>query len=286
MKVLDLFSGIGGFSLGLERAGMHTVAFCEIEPFCRKVLDKWWPSIPVWEDIKTLNYCLRKALMSSVVASRAKIYQRPAAVPELPENVVGYGGRCYQPFAWYDHATQLWRTWQRCFLGEWETFSEVWPKAGMTRNGIAYRLMTSVPRIAGKEFGLYVQTPIKSNSVPSKKLRDAENRLPTPKEYLRGVWDRKGQVIYRTPIASDNRDRGNSSSLCVQKRLKKGRQITLSQSLPGTGQLNPRFIEWLMEFPDGHTDCLSASAASSALGNAVVPGIPKLIGDGIMEAYA
>jgi hypothetical protein len=33
MNVLDLFSGIGGFSLGLERAGMRTVAFCEIEPF-------------------------------------------------------------------------------------------------------------------------------------------------------------------------------------------------------------------------------------------------------------
>lgn len=31
MRVLDLFSGIGGFSLGLERAGMTTVAFCEID---------------------------------------------------------------------------------------------------------------------------------------------------------------------------------------------------------------------------------------------------------------
>ena len=38
MNVLDLFSGIGGFSLGLERAGFKTVAFCEIEPFCQKVL--------------------------------------------------------------------------------------------------------------------------------------------------------------------------------------------------------------------------------------------------------
>jgi len=40
MKVLDLFSGIGGFSLGLERAGMTTVGFCEIEPYCRAVLKK------------------------------------------------------------------------------------------------------------------------------------------------------------------------------------------------------------------------------------------------------
>ncbi len=32
MRVLDLFSGIGGFSLGLEAAGMRTVAFCEVDP--------------------------------------------------------------------------------------------------------------------------------------------------------------------------------------------------------------------------------------------------------------
>ena len=40
MRILDLFSGIGGFSLGLERAGMKTVAFCEIDPYCRAVLRK------------------------------------------------------------------------------------------------------------------------------------------------------------------------------------------------------------------------------------------------------
>ncbi len=49
MNVLDLFSGIGGFSLGLERAGMRTVAFCEIEPFCRAILKKHWPHVPCYE---------------------------------------------------------------------------------------------------------------------------------------------------------------------------------------------------------------------------------------------
>jgi DNA (cytosine-5)-methyltransferase 1 len=55
MNVLDLFSGIGGFSIGLERAGMQTVAFCEIDPFCRKVLAKHWPSVPCYDDIRTLT---------------------------------------------------------------------------------------------------------------------------------------------------------------------------------------------------------------------------------------
>ena len=55
MNVLDLFSGIGGFSLGLERAGMQTVAFCEIDPFCRAVLRKHWPDVPIYEDVRTLD---------------------------------------------------------------------------------------------------------------------------------------------------------------------------------------------------------------------------------------
>lgn len=55
-RVLDLFSGIGGFSLGLERTeGFKTVAFCEIDPFCRAVLRKNWPDVPVYEDIRTLK---------------------------------------------------------------------------------------------------------------------------------------------------------------------------------------------------------------------------------------
>lgn len=55
VNVLDIFSGIGGFSLGLERAGMRTIAFCEIDPFCRAVLRKHWPSVPIHEDVRFLH---------------------------------------------------------------------------------------------------------------------------------------------------------------------------------------------------------------------------------------
>ena len=56
LKHLDLFSGIGGFSLGLEATGgFETVAFCDIEEFPRKVLQKHWPGVKQYEDIKELN---------------------------------------------------------------------------------------------------------------------------------------------------------------------------------------------------------------------------------------
>lgn len=56
LRILDLFSGIGGFSLGLERTGgFETVAFCEIEPFPRKILAKHWPGVPCYDDIRTLT---------------------------------------------------------------------------------------------------------------------------------------------------------------------------------------------------------------------------------------
>ena len=55
LKHLDLFSGIGGFALGLQRTGgLETVGFCEIDKFCQKVLRKHWPDVPIYDDIRQL----------------------------------------------------------------------------------------------------------------------------------------------------------------------------------------------------------------------------------------
>ena len=55
MKVLDLFSGIGGFSIGLEKAGFETAAFCEIEEYPKAVLRKHWPDTPIYNDVRELT---------------------------------------------------------------------------------------------------------------------------------------------------------------------------------------------------------------------------------------
>jgi DNA (cytosine-5)-methyltransferase 1 len=62
LQHLDLFSGIGGFSLGLEATGgFETKAFCDIEKYPRQVLQKHWPHVKQYEDIKELNYERLKA---------------------------------------------------------------------------------------------------------------------------------------------------------------------------------------------------------------------------------
>jgi len=56
IKILDVCSGIGGFSLGLEATGgFDTVAFCEYDEFCRKVLNKHWPDVPIYKDLKEIG---------------------------------------------------------------------------------------------------------------------------------------------------------------------------------------------------------------------------------------
>ena len=55
MKFGSLFSGIGGFDLGLERAGMECAWQCETDPYCRKVLEKHWPDVPRYKDVRELS---------------------------------------------------------------------------------------------------------------------------------------------------------------------------------------------------------------------------------------
>ena len=56
LKILDLFSGLGGFSLGLERTGRYkTVAFCEIDKYCTLLLQKHWKGVKIYNDVKKIT---------------------------------------------------------------------------------------------------------------------------------------------------------------------------------------------------------------------------------------
>lgn len=190
--MLDLFSGIGGFSLGLERAGrFETIGFCEVNDYASKVLRKWWPDVPnVSRGIISLNASLRKAARSSRPGSRARISHSLAQAPALPEPVRDSFGHLCEPFAWFDQGSRSWRTWQRCLLEGWAIFSGTWPRSGMTRNGIAYRRPPLVPLI--KEIGSGSLLPTRtasqygsnksasSGAAVRPSLSQIARRLPTP----------------------------------------------------------------------------------------------------------
>ena len=196
MKVLSLFAGIGGFDLGLERAGMQTAAFCEIDPFAR------WP-----------------------------------------ENDPASGANMLGSLARYDRATSSWKTSQLCLGGGLETFSETWPRSGMMRSGIAYRLPTLAPLTAATASGLW----------PTPRANDGEKRGEIAND-IRSVLPAAAKH-WPTPTSRDWRS-GKASQATMDRNAR-----PLSEVVGGT--LNPTWVEWLMGFPLGWTDCGPSETPSS-----------------------
>jgi hypothetical protein len=151
-------------------------------------------------------------------------------------------------------------------------FSETWPRAGMTRSGTAYRLRPLAPLTGGTGYG----------SLPTPKATDADRggrgdllqiargnqspsghfkTWPTPHGICQPGPRRPGpsgnelgravnEAQWRTPQARDGDQRGPSDP---QKRVEQGHSVSLHDQVGGS--LNPTWVEWLMGFPLGWTDC-------------------------------
>ncbi len=161
-------------------------------------------------------------------------------VPDLPASVQDSSGRWFEPFAWFDPATRSWRTWQRCLLEEWATFSEPWPQTGMTRNGIAFRLLTqgayTVARASGSPFPTPTANSGRSGAVRpfdggSGARKKQRKLVPTPT--VKGNWNRQG--------CSDTSGDGLFTVL---------REIF--GPITGKPSLR-RFVEWTMGYPQDWT---------------------------------
>tara|TARA_Y100000310_G_scaffold285220_1_gene308535 strand:+ start:270 stop:974 length:705 start_codon:yes stop_codon:yes gene_type:complete len=63
VRFVSLFAGIGGFDLGLERAGMECVGQVEKDEWCLRVLEKHWPGVPRFQDIRNLTADMRGNLL-------------------------------------------------------------------------------------------------------------------------------------------------------------------------------------------------------------------------------
>jgi hypothetical protein len=233
----------------------------------------------------------RKSI-SSPEASLASPSPTPASAG-ASRTSAGSGPSSPVSLASYDPATSSWRTYQDSWLDTegWGESLATWPPSGMTRNGTAFQLPPSVPRTSATASGSW-HTPTASDAdgkprwdhraspgyvrkkpVPNLMAQIQERALlPTPmaRDYKDSTnmahtspkgRSRKDHLIvaaqyWPTPQAEDNRDRGNLSMPAIQRRLAKGKQLMLSMVVSEvSGALNPTWVEWLMGFPLGWTDC-------------------------------
>lgn len=87
MRVLSLFSGIGGIDLSAHYARMETVAFCEKERFCQRVLEKHWPNVPIYRDIQEITK--EQLELDGVINHEEKIDIIAGGFPCQPFSVAG-----------------------------------------------------------------------------------------------------------------------------------------------------------------------------------------------------
>src|SRR5262252_884807 len=139
----------------------------------------------------------------------------------------GCGPKSSTSFAAYVHDGHYWKTFQDSCVDTWASWSGTWPASGMTRSGTAYRRPRSVPLTAGTGY----------SSWPTPRVDMAESKGDLYGAVNYGRVFHGQTTTWPTPTA--NRWSGLQSH---------GRNAI-------TGPLNPTWVEWLMGFPPGWTDC-------------------------------
>jgi len=178
-------------------------------------------------------------LTSSQPVGRARTSVLPVAVMASTVNDPAYFSRS---FAWFDNCAQntsCWKTWQRCLIEDWTEFSESWPRSGMMRSGIVYRLHPLVPRISGTgcsslPTGDYPTPQASDWKVPSLVKKGNHGYGSSSAHGLAAKV-----AMLPTPAARDWKS-GTG-------RQENGHTPQLPEVIGG--QLNPQFVSWLMGFP-------------------------------------
>ena len=297
MKVLDLFSGIGGFSLGLERAGMETVAFCEYDDKARQVLKKHWPDVPQYSDVRTLT---KGQLDNDGITDIGLIC----------------GGYPCQPFSTAgkrqgeEDDRALWKEYFRLI----KEIRPTWVIAENVAGHISMGLDNVLADLEGEDYA--VQTfVIPACAVDAKHRRDRvwiianANKLANGEQHINAkAWNNSEREIFDVAHSEKlQRDGGGEHSQQSKRQIPEPRisggsinvADTEGQGLErwkvegGAGQKLPGSREsgrsvpgnWLSEPPVGRVAHGVPRRVDrlKQLGNAVVPQIPEMIGRAILN---
>ena len=171
----------------------------------------------------------------------ADSHVRTSLLPAVGQGSTGkgldYGQSTPVLLAKYDPATSSWRTSQHCLEGGLEEFLETWPRSGSMLNGIAYRLPPLAPRKDETDSGLW-PTPDTRGFVNEGSVAMLAKKCRT--------WQEYSAMAYR----------------CAEGKKKKYWKGEITDS-PIIGRLNPAWVEWLMGYPEGHSDCTDWETRSS-----------------------
>jgi hypothetical protein len=251
MKSIELFSGIGGIALAAEWAGIETVAFCERDPFCQKVLNKHWPDIPIFDDVYTLN---RKVLeQQGVIEPNGTIDIISGGFPCQPFSIAGSkkeekmtvisGQKCLESYKSYSRLGLLVRMLLTSPIWSSNERLLTWKVKDTKLKRLLFRLAVSMPNTKETGFSLW-PTPTQDTSLRTK--RYAQGGLPL------GM----AVQLYATPTASQNhkpiRPLAPSEANGKHGKVLPG---CLGEKHPEHigKQINPQFVEWLMGFPEDWT---------------------------------
>lgn len=262
LRVLDLFSGIGGFTLGLEATGgFETVAFCEIDPFCRRVLAKHWPGVPVHEDVTKLRG-------EDVGAVDAICGGFPCQDISTAGKGAGLAGE----------RSGLWREYARLV-------GELRPQYVLVEN-VAALLGRGLGDVLGDLAALGYDAEwhcIPASAVGAPHRRDRVWIVAYPESERRAETGRHSQR-HSERLASSGQALGHANG----PRL----PLAWSQS-PGTNRIEgggvPATADWWAAEPDVGRVAHGVPERVDrlqGLGNAVLPQIPEAIGNAILAAHA
>ena len=285
VAVLDIFSGIGGFSLGLEKTGMKTIAFCEINSFCQKILKKHWQSVPVFSDITILTNKDFKAL--------PKIDVIAGGFPCQDISVAGKGGGIAAK------RSGLWKEFARLI-------NEIRPKYAIIENVANLRSQGLISVLQDLwEIGYDAQwhcIPASAFGAPHRRDRIWIVAYPScigkaglscrekTSQSISGS-NRKDVFGYKVSGLQGNYQfkvvrRVSSQEIRIYRNTKGFAQWGVEpETIPRLieERLNPDWVEWLMGFPHGWTEGGSRMQRLQSLGNAVVPLIPQFLGEVILN---
>ena len=211
-----------------------------------------------------------------LAGSHAKTLASLEAEPDWTASGQGYGQKWQGSLGKYNPDTHSLKTAQLLLLEDSTGCCVTLPRWGLMLDGELYPQPMLEPFTAENESG-YWPTPTTQDNVQIRGIGAAENHKhrgttlggavmmwPTPtcdsatdrsSRYSQGGMPLTMAVkMFPTPQASDNRDRGNLSTPAIARRVEKGKQVMLSMCVSSeNGRLNPRWVEWLMGWPIGHT---------------------------------